>query len=480
MADGVNNKQLVYGQLNPVDRPIIRKPLTRGRLDRQRFTSLMRESVMQVEYGIDSLSNTGPYYAVVLPEIGTDNSDGEQLPMDSAMFHWFSGLEKKGENLVMVRARIPELHADIPNPYQFPINSPQFFNFVKMHPIFVGYDDVVPTAGMVIQVDFQNKTNFTGPIYVSTPQQDQNGMALLGGNATESPSSAFTAAGPGLQTVPPSGDALGGSKGSAPLPSAKNFPQQGNIAAPITSPNSELQQEIEQLREEGEIPDELLDETMILQNVEQTLAYKRIVQDYWRLMYPSAEVTITSLVRGSGKNKTKDSAHGHGIAMDITVKTSHGLLNAAQVYIGYKRMMAAGLLPQGGLGLYVNHENFRNDFTHSPSDGYRTPGSSADVHWDWRNTENMLYGGRSLTGGSYDGSTSWLHIDLDGDGSDDLATYRYDGVIKIKSKDVKNGNPVKGCPKLDVVYAIHWGDLWKSEKSEELASLYGIGGIPKL
>ena len=493
----IRYRRFVYGQLNPVEKPRMQGKFTSNGLTRQRFTNVMRENVHKQEHGVDALANTGPYYGIVLKRI--INNDGASIPVDNPMTKFLGKTsDKVGETLIIVKVRIPEIHAHIPDPFDFNIGTPQFINLIESHPTFVGYDVSDPVPGNVVLVDFQNRNNFTGPIYLSMPQQDQNMNVGLGYDIVNSPINAFAGsyggAGAGgglpdgtvnisqlcntLQSTAASGDAIGGEKqgDAATVSTDTTSATAGDCVTLVGGTTGEqLLAEMKELQEEGRVPKET--KQFVYENIQQTLAYKDIVERFWRTLYPSAVVEITSLVRGTDKNSVKESAHGHGIAMDVQVKTSQGYLSCAQVYIGYRRLIAAGLLPPGGLGIYVNLKNFKQDFSHSPS-RKKSPGASANVHYDWRNSDNTFTGTRSLTKNKYQKTSKWVWLDVDGDGSDEYSTPgSTDTTIEINEDDIQSGDSAKGIPALPSLWAIRYGDAWKTDAA---LAKYGITGIPNV
>ena len=82
----------------------------------------------------------------------------------------FGNDSSEPEILLSVRARIPELHASLPEPF---VNCSDGIKIdqkiVDMHPAFIAIatdlSNDIPSPGDILQVDFSNRVNMTGPQY---------------------------------------------------------------------------------------------------------------------------------------------------------------------------------------------------------------------------------------------------------------------------------------------------------------------------
>jgi hypothetical protein len=145
------------------------------------------------------------------------------------------------------------------------------------------------------------------------------------------------------------------------------------------------------------------------------------IERYWRTKYPNATVKITSHHRpGSDKGN-----HSEGAAVDFQVNYTDDsgqqrTVPALQAWGGLQQLIAAGRIPQGGSGLYLNAgpDGITGADPSQAGNGSRggyPPGGSANTHYDFRGA----YGFRT-TGAR--GGSSWIWVDTDGDGKDEFQT----------------------------------------------------------
>ena len=113
-SDFLDNKsKFGYGKLNPVHKPIMREHLTSKTMDRRSATGMMREASYKMIYGVNALENTGLFKAIVLHVY----EGATALPAGSSFSGLVESLGNSGvESSVVIRARIPELHAHLPDP----------------------------------------------------------------------------------------------------------------------------------------------------------------------------------------------------------------------------------------------------------------------------------------------------------------------------------------------------------------------------
>lgn len=157
-----------YGELNPIKKPNKTRSMTHQSLARQDLVEVMRESAMARDYEVDALAGTGPYYGIVVAVVSAPGAPN--LPPGGP---WSSYLAKTATqpsaNLYTIKVRIPELHADLPDPMILPggPGTTIFNNFANMYPDFVGESGVPPEVGKLVQVDFQNRQDMEGGIWLS-------------------------------------------------------------------------------------------------------------------------------------------------------------------------------------------------------------------------------------------------------------------------------------------------------------------------
>jgi len=148
---GTPFKKYAWGDLNPIE-----MPASGDRMDSERSDFLRAANVIHTKaYTADLFKNTGPYLAMVLRiEAGAPEPNN---------FADISLVEAGQSVRVQIKARIPEVHA----PVMEPAHSDDH-NIIDMHPTFTAKDNNVPEPkiGELVWVDYQNKQNWTGPIYL--------------------------------------------------------------------------------------------------------------------------------------------------------------------------------------------------------------------------------------------------------------------------------------------------------------------------
>jgi len=144
------------------------------------------------------------------------------------------------------------------------------------------------------------------------------------------------------------------------------------------------------------------------------MAACEVIEIYWQQVYSDSRVFITSHYRGNSPN------HKSGAAVDIRIEYGQGFkerVPALQIWAGLKKLQAAGRLPKGGTGLYLNVSSGGITGTEIAQAGkksvsYAPPGASATPHYDLR---GFTYGK-----GSKKKNTIWVDLDTTGDGKDDI------------------------------------------------------------
>ena len=146
------------------------------------------------------------------------------------------------------------------------------------------------------------------------------------------------------------------------------------------------------------------------------MAAAEVIEEYWKQAWSDAKVIITSHWREGGKGN-----HPTGGAFDVRIEyEGEKRVPALQTWAGLKKLQLAGRLPLGATGLYLNvssdgiksaawDENAKNS---KGTGALAGPGGSANPHYDMR---GFTYGG-----GGKSKNTTWVDLDLDGDGKDQV------------------------------------------------------------
>jgi len=150
---GVPFKKYAWGDLNPIEMPSSGDRMDSKESDWLRGANWSHNKA----YRADLFNNTGPFLAYVLRiEAGAPEPNNFA---DISKTDVGAGLSVR----VQIKARIPEVHS----PVMEPAHSDDH-NIIDMHPTFTAKDNNVPEPkiGELVWVDYQNKQNWTGPIYL--------------------------------------------------------------------------------------------------------------------------------------------------------------------------------------------------------------------------------------------------------------------------------------------------------------------------
>jgi hypothetical protein len=92
--------------------------------------------------------------------------------MPSVLERWFGDIGFKLKTVQIV-ARIPELHALLPVPKTY-----EDLNIIKLYPTFSALNEGVPLpeVGQIVYLDFKNRTNLEGGIYIGTFESSQGNI----------------------------------------------------------------------------------------------------------------------------------------------------------------------------------------------------------------------------------------------------------------------------------------------------------------
>tara|TARA_R110002110_G_scaffold136060_1_gene320657 strand:+ start:82 stop:2694 length:2613 start_codon:yes stop_codon:yes gene_type:complete len=170
------------------------------------------------------------------------------------------------------------------------------------------------------------------------------------------------------------------------------------------------------------------------------MAAAEVLEQYWRQMYPNAEVHISSHIRASSPN------HKSGAAMDVYVKNWRDgapgkKMPALQCWAGLQKIREANRVPNGGVGIYLNlrssgikgtsiDDNIDATATGVGKLGGSTGGSTGNPHYDMREYTYPKSGANAYGKGG-----TWIHGDSEGKvGEDNL-----DGKSKVFKHLNNNG-----------------------------------------
>lgn len=184
-SDDTEKTQFNTGDLNPVERPFIRRSydddLTSG------LSTLSEAARAIFEYDVfEGIAR--PFRAIVL----RDESDRLSIPIESsnrvkAIMAATNSDENAGipNNVKMVRCRIPEIHTMFPEPKDYLDEGNA--HIIDLYPLFVGLVEEGSTdsqiaPGSIVEVDFGNLNNQSDPIFVR--QLKPVGSTTSGGNTS--------------------------------------------------------------------------------------------------------------------------------------------------------------------------------------------------------------------------------------------------------------------------------------------------------
>jgi len=192
-----------YGDLNPVEEQRTGRTLdTRN----TKPTDVLKEAALAV-FKKDTYENSGPLKGFVLR---IDNNPNNHEP-DS----WLSRVFGSGKpySLKVLKVRIPEIHAALPEPSKYGANAKEANKVIDMYPSFIAASEEIsnkPVApGDIVLVDFVNRVNLTQPIYLGPVISNaspgavgqKSGQKIFDDNGSSK-----------LAASPPSGDNLLGNK----------------------------------------------------------------------------------------------------------------------------------------------------------------------------------------------------------------------------------------------------------------------------
>lgn len=199
----MTNRKFRYGELNPADHPQKGKTLDPSQYSGADWIMQSAEEIRTPRF---LQKVTGPLQGVCLR---VESKPGDKKAASS----WFGGLFASDEDIpvrTVIRARIPELHAHLPDPDCYGPDGPNAV--MLLYPAFESEKELEtpPEPGELVWLDFKDREKLNHPIYIGRV----NNKAYNGGikcKPDSSPASAVN--GPargGLGNQPPAGDSIGG------------------------------------------------------------------------------------------------------------------------------------------------------------------------------------------------------------------------------------------------------------------------------
>jgi len=131
---------------------------------------------------------------------------------------WIGSLfndDEEKPNMVKVRVRIPEIHANLPDPIDYGPAAPPAL--VALYPVFIAKEEnlKVPAPGEVVWVDYGDRENFEDPVYIG-PVMNKQYAGAFNTRSDAAPKSVLDSVMGGLGLSAPTGDPIGSSEENAP------------------------------------------------------------------------------------------------------------------------------------------------------------------------------------------------------------------------------------------------------------------------
>lgn len=225
MASEKDRLSPAFGDLNPVEDPKIGRSLDTQTTS---ATDVIREAALGV-FKKDAFENTGPLKGICL-RIDNNPNDVEPNSWIAAVYGAI-----RITSLKVLKVRIPELHATLPEPAKYGSDAEEANKVIDMYPSFIAASEEVsskPVApGDIVLVDFVNRTNLSQPIYLGPVLSNPNPGAVGEKSAQET----FTEnkGEGGLQVDPPPGDNVLGTKNeSNQIPQSVDSPVNQSVSPP--------------------------------------------------------------------------------------------------------------------------------------------------------------------------------------------------------------------------------------------------------
>lgn len=469
-----------YGDLNPIRKSRVKRKNNPREFNSLDYQSIVREAAYKTIFDSNALENIGPFNAIVLqpPKSGR--------PLGSAFNFIDKGVggDSAGKTSFYVRARIPELHAHIPDPI-IAQSEIERENLIALHPFFVSVsisEGDMPAVGDIILVDFQDKNNMTDGIFLSRVSSGPGqSIGAVAPPLAAFPDKFFNEARPRLNVLEPDGNPIGNlSDIQSQVAVSKEIDEnRADLIATGISSTSNLggtnEFPVERLPGVKENIEKGIINKLHLYYLERTSILLTIAQEFWRDVFSDSKILVTSCFRpASILSGFEKSVHGTGVAVDVTVRTKearrypkakNNLLPVHIVWVGYRYMIEKGTIPPGGLGLYLNVKGWDKDkpFTTENSSKYTTKlfgaGSSGNVHYDFRgskeyDTEGIPTGKGKNVRDTPSDFIPWVFLDFEGEGSSSFHAYRGNSQSSILKKEYPQ------------IHELIFGDGWKKYARE--------------
>ena len=171
-SGGSRSLNFGYGVLNPIQEPDIFTAYEPGATSGVDTLKNLSEE----RYTVNTMQSLGQFKAVCLR---VDGLFGEVA--DSWLPTFLE--DEKAELLIAVKARIPEIHSFLPNPFQVSQGAQEVVidqMLVDMHPTFIAINGAVdiPAPGDIVNVDFGNRVNMTDPKYYGVVFSEPLGLNI--------------------------------------------------------------------------------------------------------------------------------------------------------------------------------------------------------------------------------------------------------------------------------------------------------------
>jgi hypothetical protein len=230
------------GSLNPISKKVMVDRIDLRTADI--FSSAKKAGKDQ--YAPDTLSKRGEWKGVVLRV-----EPPPELPFAGVLAKFYEAIGIMPPVLVRIKARIPELHAGIPEPSQMGSTPGPHQFLIDMHPTYVAKDDTlpVPAVGSIVNLDYEDKQNLEGPKYTGAVGEQAQNLSAGGGPGDQAMSAAYEFARTGNCGPLGAMGAMGGGLGM----SAGSYSSTAVSAGPVD--NARRTRYVEQLLRLGGWPD---------------------------------------------------------------------------------------------------------------------------------------------------------------------------------------------------------------------------------
>lgn len=418
MADETINYP--FGDLNPAFADKISKkyPSTTG----IKASALIQETIGN-NFKTDALKAVGRMKAVVLRVENSTAEPGEWWSSDLT-------LDSAGDDFVRIKARIPELH-----PFPIPESNTDH-KIINLYPTFKAQSKNIakPNPGDLVWVDFGNRETQEDPIYVGPIKEGRTSVGAFGSKGTSATANQRKSG--TLKSRAASGDKIGRTRSVGSSVPIKKIPGAPTYSRDLNDIDfNKVSQELIDKWDPSNTPDDgtrwrvsagnksrnlfkkiqaASDKNLLTENEKWTIIIMgaaEVIEKYWRQEVPKARVIITSHFRSF------NTKNHNGGAIDFKIREGSKDLSALQAWSGIMKLHAAGALPNGGRGIYLNVspngvKGLKPEEAGKGAASFAAPpGGSAAPHYDFRG-----HYGYQLSRKGY----KWISLDLTGEGRDDI------------------------------------------------------------